>query len=332
MAVPRKTVTKDDQAEGYQISDGGVQDPFEQRKKDEAARKSYLRGSYKGGESTRFDPRRPPGQAMHDVPVYTAEQRFSGGVGEEGLIGRGADVLKRREEALKGYESGELRALRGQLAGESKAMTAQNIRQATAGQGRYGVSGATAARQVGDIRMAGQAEERKAGEKALLMQKEAKGEALDAYETDVLGRQLAIQSEEVGKEQTSLAREGIMQGIAMSRPHYPGGGLTMLCAAVIGQGLLPNDLMASEVIEADKLTGLMTSPAVMCGYIFLCGWMARLAVKSKWFAKLISPLVTAWMRDMAFRFGLRKKKSYLGNFTNIIGQKICGLIGRVKHA
>lgn len=288
-------------------------------------REEYLAGNTKGGQYTEFN----PVKGFRDVPAYTAEQRFSGGVGEEGLINRGGDVLRRREEDLKGYGGKEMSALRSQLKQSSRAGTAQNIREAKAGYGRSGVSGGTAESGISAIRRAGEESNRQADERALLMQKEATGQALDKYETDILGRQLAVQAEQTGKEQLGVTQFGIERGVSMNQPVSGGGGMSMLCAITAGYSLLPSDLQASEIFAADKINGLIINPYVMTGYIILCGWIARLAIKHKFIAKMVRPFVVAWMRDMAYRFGLRKRKSYFGALINNFGSKICKIVGGI---
>lgn len=254
-------------------------------------------------------------------PNYTAAQRYAGG-DEQALTGKSSDILKMRERALGGYSSNELSGLRNQLTGQAKAQTAQNIRETMAGQGRMGLSGATAGAQVQTVRQAGQRAEQEGQERLMTMQRQAQGEALDRYETDVLGRQLAIQAEETGRQQTALALRGQDMGIAYNQPVATSSGLTMLCAVTIGNGLLPDDLMASDVLAMDRAMPLIVGPIVMSGYVFLMRWAASLAKKNKFFARFVSFFVIAWMRS-----AIKKEKNLLGFIINKYGQKICAFAG-----
>ena len=144
-----------------------------------------------------------------DEEAYSGTQKFGGAGGEESKI-RGYDkAYGMREDNLKGYDSGRLNALSSQMKGNIKARGAQGLRDVASSQGRYGVSGATAGRQMSQVRGETNEQLNRADQNLLLMQGEKQDKALGEFEKRS-GKDLAlIQASEREQEQMSLIKEAM---------------------------------------------------------------------------------------------------------------------------
>ena len=144
-----------------------------------------------------------------DEEAYSGTQKFGGAGGEESKI-RGYDkAYGMREDNLKGYDSDRLNALSSQMKGNIKARGAQGLRDVASSQGRYGVSGATAGRQMSQVRGETNEQLNRADQNLLLMQGEKQDKALGEFEKRS-GKDLAlIQASEREIEQTSLIKQAM---------------------------------------------------------------------------------------------------------------------------
>ena len=179
-----------------------------------------------------------------DEEAYSGTQKFGGAGGEESKI-RGYDkAYGMREDDLEGYDSNRLNALSSQMKGNIKARGAQGLRDVASSQGRYGVSGATAGRQMSQVRGETNEQLNRADQNLLLMQGEKQDKALGEFE-ERSGKDLAlIQASEREIEQTSLIKQAMAaKSFAATQAANAANGkgscfITTACCELLG---LPDD-------------------------------------------------------------------------------------------
>lgn len=123
---------------------------------------------------------------------------------------------------------------------------------------------------------------------------------------------------------TSLMYGNQAAGTAQNIPSAPqaGGFLgTVICTELYKQGYYSNEIFMHDIaygawIRANK-------PEVYIGYRLWADPVVSLMQKSKLFTKCIAAIAVPWARNMAGEYNT------LGNFLSMVGEPICGFIGKV---
>lgn len=121
---------------------------------------------------------------------------------------------------------------------------------------------------------------------------------------------------------TSLMYGGQGLGAANSIPNppqMPGMFNTVICTELHRQGLLPTD-----IYQKDSEYGKTLPIEVLVGYTTIASPVVNLMKSSKLFTKLISIPAINWAKHIS---GVQY--SYFGRSVQLIGEPICGLLGKI---
>lgn len=261
-------------------------------------------------------------QRMADLAIGELDAQKLYGVNRDqlGQMSKGSlDTMSQRAKmGLSGAQRGEIRGLASGAA-----------RQTGAALGRQGVTGsanASAMRQLARdsaFQTAAISDQSKqAGEKNL---EEAIGKRQLGTEASRFGQAALGANEKSTGGQLAIAgipqleaKKGILSEMF--------GGLTVICTELHRQGFISSDVYAGDCLAQEII--MSERPWVYEGYYFwakhVASWMRRSTIVTK----LCKPIALAWAQDMAFRLGKTSRGSKFGRFISVVGEPLCGLIGK----
>ena len=123
----------------------------------------------------------------------------------------------------------------------------------------------------------------------------------------------------------TVAMQKGAQGEAVKMPTAPEGtGIfgTVICTELYRQGL-----MDYKTYNLDSEYGIklyLRNPNVIYGYHYMANPVVKLMKKSKVFTKIVSIPALNWANHIA-----GKKKSLFGYFCQIVGERFCGMVGKI---
>lgn len=226
------------------------------------------------------------------------------------------EIIKRRREAAeKGISAAQYAPIK-----EKFLQRAKSLRGMQAGAGIKGATAGAQRAQIGrqyasDVAAADIAAKSMAGGKLESM--------LGGVAQMKSQLPLSYAALEVAKETGA----GIQQQASQPVQYPSSGGLfKVICTELWRQGKL-----SDEIYEADMDYGYFirkTKPEVYIGYRKWATPVANLMAKSKIVTAIVAPLAKAWAQNMAYRIGYSKKNNLFGAVLSLIGEPLCGMIGK----
>jgi hypothetical protein len=155
------------------------------------------------------------------------------------------------------------------------------------------------------------------------------GRAQDAdIAASLYGQQRQSIADERSLASNTLAgTTGLMYGekaANVKAPSAPDAGGSVICTELHRQGIMSPELYLIDTNYGISL--YLRKPEIVIGYRLMARPVAKLMAKSRLFTVLISSPAMAWARNMA------GEKNLLGGFISLVGEPICGIIGKIKSS